>query len=216
MFKKISFLSIICFLVFSACLSAQVRYGVYAKGGVSDFIERNFEKSVKFGNSYSSLPSYNFGVDVIFPFSKSDSSVFQFISGIDFGSFAAKNSMSESFSAPGYDGPYSWNERLYSLSIPAKVNFKFERWVHVYGGFVYTFNLNKPEEMWNKKFNKSTLSVTGGVDFFILNRFVVGASYYRNVTPLMKILKKPHELKTETFKCSYYVQQICLKIGYIF
>ena len=93
MFNKYSFFSIIFLLLFSAGLFAQTRIGIHAKGGYSNFIETNYERSIKYGNFYTKLPSYNIGVDVYLPFFKADSSDFQIVTGLNFGSYAAKNNM---------------------------------------------------------------------------------------------------------------------------
>ena len=215
--KKIS-LTIFCSLVFTLSLFAQIRYCVYTKGGFSNFIEKNYEKNFQIANDYTALPSFNLGADVYLPFFKADLTDFQFITGLDFGSFAAKNNIPDSFFEkenpinPPFMGPRSWDERFYSLSVPVKVNFKFEKWVHIYGGLVYTFYLNKPEDIFDKKVYKNTLNFTGGIDFLIMNHFTLGASYYRNLTPSMKFFIPDQESKS-TY---WYVQQVCLKVGYVF
>jgi len=222
MFKIHSLLTLALMLSLSAILSAQVRYGIHVKGGYSNFVETDYDKIIDVVNVYTKLPSFNLCADVIIPFIKADSSAFQFVTGLDFGSFAAKNSLPDYFFDreddpfnPPYTGPRSWNERFYSLSAPFKLNFKFEKWLYIYGGLAYTCHINKPDEIRDKKISRHTVSLIGGIDFLMLNRFILGASYYKNLTPSMKLLEKSLDSKSETAKIFWHVQQISVKIGYI-
>lgn len=133
MYKKRLILSV-CLLFFSTSLFAQINYNVYAKGGISNFIEKNHQKNFKIANSYTILPSFNIGAEVILPFFNSYFSDLQLITGLDLGTFAAKNNMPDSFEIveTPYTGPRSWDERFYSVSIPVRGNFQFEKWVHVF------------------------------------------------------------------------------------
>ena len=212
--KRYGIFSIVFMLILSANLSAQIRYGVHLKGGVSNFIEKNYTVG-NVANYYTFLPSYNLGGDIIFPFSKADSSNFrfisdfQFISGLDFGIYGAQNNVPKRwYTLPEWKGPTKWNERLYSLSVPLKLNFKFEKWVHIYGGVVNTFNVAKNKELSYKIVSLYTLNFTGGIDFLIYDRFVIGASYYRNLTHTWKYIPED--------KIFYYVEQFSVKIGYVF
>jgi hypothetical protein len=121
--------------------------------------------------------------------------------------------MPDDFNSPDYTGPMSWEERFYSLNIPINLVYKFERWVFLYGGLSNTINLNKPENMFDKKINHYTLGISGGINFLIKNRLIVGVNYYRNIIPTAKLLQLPS--KTDTYKISYSFEQINLKIGYI-
>jgi len=206
--KKYSII-IVFLLILSAAVSAQMRYGVYVKGGASNFIERDYEGGKNMANYYTFLPSYNLGADVIFPFFKADLSNFQFITGLDFGMYEAQSNVPERwYSQPEWVGPIKWDMRLYSLSVPLKLNFRFEEWVHVYGGVVNTFNVASNKEMGYRIIRPYTLNFTGGVDFLIYDRFVIGASYYRNLTHAWKYFSG-----VDIF---FYVQQFSVKIGYVF
>jgi hypothetical protein len=182
---------------------------VYAKGGLSNFIEKDEEESIKIANYYTRMPSFNVGADVILPIFHKDSSNFKFVAGLDFGYYSAQSNVPERwYSDPQWNGPIKWEDRFYSLSIPVKLNFKFEKWIYLYGGLVNSFQLNTPKNLKDSKINRYSLSFTGGIDFIIMKRFITGASYYRNITPVMKY--------SDNCDIYYYVQQITVKVGYIF
>jgi opacity protein-like surface antigen len=81
-------------------------------------------------------------------------------------------------------------------------------------GLVNTVHLSKPNDLTTKKINTYTLNITGGVDFVVMQRVIVGASYYRDIRPSMMLLQLPSE--SETYDIKYSIEQITIKLGYIF
>lgn len=146
-------------LLISVFCKAQINYNIHLSYGVSNLKESDKESSIQIGNYYTKLPSYSLGFELHIPINESK---FQVLSGIDFLSLAAKNNMPADFNDPGYTGPKSWEERFYSFSVPIKLNYKFEKWIHLYSGFSNTFHLNNPENMADKKINHYTIGFTGG------------------------------------------------------
>lgn len=195
---------VIAHLLLSTGVFAQIRYGVHLTGGFSNIIEKNYSKPyVSIANYYTALPAYGVGVDIIIPISDTN---FHINTGFDFGSFAAKNNIPEHWK-PSISNPDGWTERFYYVSLPVEIGFRFEKWVHVHAGIANKFQLNKPKET-GQDMNRYTPDITGGVDFLVKNRFVIGASYSRNLTSVMK--------SNHSDKISYFVQQAVLKIGYVF
>jgi len=197
-------------LIMPGLASAQIKFGIHANYGISKFIEKNNEPSVVIGNYYTSLPSYTVGSEALYFFNNSK---FGIVSGLNFASFASENHMPDDFNDPNYTGQLKWKENFYSLSLPLKVNYKFEEWVHINAGLSNTLILNEPDEIFIQKINKYTLNFTGGIDFIIKQRIIIGASYYRDILPTMERLKEPP--KPETYNIKYSIEQITIKLGYI-
>lgn len=211
---KINILVIFFVLVFQNISFAQIKFTVYGKCGISNFIEKNNEPSIVVANNYTHLPSYTIGAEGLYTFNNTKIGM---ISGINFSLFSAQNHIPDDFFnnqtplIPPYTGPMEWNERFYSLSIPVKVNYKFEEWLHLNAGFANTFHLKNDKI--SKKTNIYTLNFVGGFDFVIKKKFVFGIMYYRDILPSMRLLKLPS--KTETHNVKYFVEQITVKIGYV-
>lgn len=190
-------------------VTAQINFGIHANFGFSKFIEKNREPAVVVGNYYTTLPSFSIGLDALYSFNNTK---FGFITGMNISSFASENNMPDDFDDPSYTGARSWDERFYTLSLPLKVNYKFEEWVHINAGLSNTLILNEPKEIFIQKINKYTLNFTGGVDFIIKQRFLIGATYYRDILPTMIRLKD--KSNPETYDIKYSIEQITLKIGF--
>jgi hypothetical protein len=189
----------------SVGVSAQWQYGVHVAAGYSNFIEKNKESSVQPANAYFKRPAYALGAEVAYTIFTTK---FQAASGLDFESFAAENRIPDNYPLPAnYTGQTRWDERFYALSVPVKVNYKFEEWLRLNVGVVNTFLVKTPDEAWNKGINRYVLGFTGGLDFIIKKHFTVGASYYKDLKPLMK---------WSDFDVFYYRQEICVKVGYLF
>lgn len=203
---------LVLFMLILPCLAfAQIKFSIYGNYGISKFIEKNNEPTVIIGNYYTSLPSFSIGADALYSF---DNSKFGIISGLDFSSFAAENHMPDDFNYPSYTGPKSWDERLYALSLPIKLNFKYEEWAHINVGLSNTFILNEPNEITINKINHYTLNFIGGFEFVIKQRFKIGASYYRDILPTMVCLKGSSN--PEAYNINYFVEQFTVKIGFVF
>lgn len=187
--------------------NAQLNYSIHAGYGYGNLKEIDKEPTVGVGNYYTKLPSYSLGFGIQIPIIKSK---FQIVSGIDFISLAAKNNMPDDFNDPNYTGSKSWDERFYSLAIPLKLGYKFEKWLCIQSGFSNTIHLNEPEYM-TKKINHYTIGFTGEVYFIVKERLFVGGSYYREVIPTAKLLRLPST--TETYKISYQFEQFSIKLG---
>ncbi|MEA3317121.1 MAG: outer membrane beta-barrel protein [Bacteroidota bacterium] len=206
---KISTLLLVMLIIPSLAFT-QIKFGIHANYGISNFIEKNNEPSVIVGNYYTSLPSYSFGFEALYSFSDSK---FGFKSGLSFSSFASENHMPDDFNAPNYTGPRSWDEKFNSMSIPLKLNYQFEKWVHINAGVANTIHLIKPKDITTNKINDYTLSFIGGIDFIIKKRVIIGAMYYRDIRPTMLLLQAPPQ--PETYNVKYSIEQITFKIGYI-
>jgi hypothetical protein len=209
---RISSLKIISIgLLFNPVIAfAQLRYDIHLDYGYSNFNERNKETSVQVGNYYTKLPSYSIGCGLYVPFKETK---FQLLSGIDFLSLASKNHMPDDFNDPNYTGPKSWEERFYSLSIPLKLGYCFEKWININFGISNTFHVSKPDEMWDKRIINYTIGFSGGIDFLFKKKFILGCNYYRDIIPTAKLLQLPS--KTDTYNISYSFELISIKIGYI-
>lgn len=197
-------------LTLSSLAFSQIKFDIHANYGVSKYIVRNNESSVVDANYYTSLPSYAVGTEALYSFSGSK---FGIVSGLNYVSFASENNMPDDFNDPNYTGPKKWNERFNSLMIPVKLNYQFEKWVHVNVGVANTIHFIKPKDITTKKINDYTLNFIGGIDFIIKRRLIVGAMYYRDIRPTMLLLKAPP--LPETYNVKYYIEQITFKIGYI-
>ncbi len=213
---RINVLLLFFVIVFQSVSFGQIKYTIHANCGISNFIEKNNEPSVVVGNSYTYLPSYTIGGEGLYVFNNSKMGI---ISGLNFSLFSSENHMPDDFfsqSGSSFESPYTgekkWNERFYSLSVPIKVNYKLEKWLHFNAGLANTFHL-KNENISGQKINVYTLNFVGGFDFLIKKKFVVGAMYYRDILPSMRLLKSSP--KTDTYNIKYSVQQITVKIGYI-
>lgn len=201
---------LIFMLTFPSIAFSQIKFDIHANYGVSNFIEKNNELSVVTGNYYTSLPSFTVGTEVLYSFNNSK---FGIISGINISSFASENHMSDDFNDPNYKGPRSWDERFNSLLVPLKLNYQFEEWIHLYAGFANTIHLTKPKDIILQKINNYTFNFTGGVDFIIKKKVIIGAMYYRDIRPTMLLLQAPP--KPEIYNITYSIEQITVKIGYI-
>jgi len=187
--------------------NAQLNYSIHAGYGYSNLKERDNDPTVTAGNYYTKLPSYSLGFGIQIPISSSE---FQILSGIDFLSLATKNNMPDDFNDPNYTGPKKWDERYYSLAIPLKLGYKFEKWLCLQGGFSNTIHLNEPDNF-GKKINHYTIGFTGEVYFLVMKRLFVGGTYYCDLIPTAKLLQMPS--KTETFNISYSFEQFSIKLG---
>ncbi len=208
--KNSNFVFFILMLVLPNLANAQLKFNIHANFGTSRFIEKNNEPAVVIGNYYTSLPTYSVGFEALYPFGNSKLGL---KSGLAFSSLAAENHMPDDFNNPSYTGPKSWAERFYALSLPLKLNYKFEEWVHINMGLSNTIILNKPNEIFIQKINKYTLNFTGGFDFIIKQRIIIGASYYRDILPTMVRLKDT--TNPEQYDIKYSIEQITLKVGYV-
>jgi hypothetical protein len=188
---------------------AQIKFGIHANYGISNIIEKNNESSVVDGNYYSSLPSYSIGSDAFYSFNDSN---FGIISGLNFSSFASENHLPDDFIDPNYKGQRKWVEKFHSLSFPIKLNYQFEEWIHLNVGIANTIHLTKTKDITTKKINDYTLNFTGGIDFIIKQRMVIGVMYYRDLLPTMLLLQEPP--KPETYNIKYSVEQITIKVGF--
>ncbi len=210
---RINTLLLFFVITFHTVSFAQIKYSVHANCGISNFIEKNKEPSLITANRYTRLPSFTVGTEGLYTFNNSKIGI---ISGVNISLFASENHMPDDFEvppfSPPYTGPMEWKEKLYSLSIPLKLNYNFEEWLHFNAGFANTFHL-KNDNISAKKINIYTLSFVGGFDFVIKKKFTIGAMYYRDILPSMKLLKPLSN--TETFNIKYSIEQITLKIGYI-
>lgn len=197
-------------LIMPCVAFTQIQLEIYTNYGISNFKEKNNEFSVVMGNYYTSLPSYSIGVEMLLPIKDSKLGA---KSALAFSSFAAENHMPDDFVDPYYTGPRSWDERFYAISVPLKLNYKFENWLHINAGLSNTIILNEPKEIFIHKINRYTLNISSGVDFIIKKRFVVGLMYFRDIIPIMVSLIEPS--KPDTWDIKYSVEQITLKIGYV-
>ena len=187
--------------------NAQLNYSIHVGYGYGNLKEIDKESTVGVSNNYTKLPSYSLGFGIQIPIVKSK---FQIVSGIDFISLAAKNNMPDDFNDPNYTGPKSWDERFYSLAIPLKLGYKFEKWFCIQSGFSNTIHLNEPEYM-TKKINHYTIGFTGEVFFLVKEKFFVGICYYRDLIPTAELLRLPS--KTETYNIDYRFEQFSIKLG---
>lgn len=198
-------------LFFPSSVLAQLNYSIHVQYGYSNLIENNREASLEVGNKYSKLPSYSLGLSLNLPVSTSNYLV---SSGVDIISLASKYSLPDDFFDPNYTGPYSWEERYYSLNVPFKLIYKFEGWLLLNVGLSNTIHLKTPETATSKKINYYSLGLSGGFDFLIYKRFLIGCNYSREIIPTAKLLKLPSQ--TETYDISYSFEHYALKIGYMF
>ncbi len=208
---KINLLFIFAIISPSIAFS-QIKFEIHANCGASNFIEKSKEEFVVTNNYYTYQPSYMVGTECLYNFK---SSRFGIISGLNFISFGAKNHMKDltpSPFAPPYTEPTEWNERVYALSIPLKLNYQFEKWIYINAGFANTLNIIKDKKIVYKKVNFYTLNFVAGFDFIIRKRFIIGAMYHRDILPTMNGIKLSPE---ETLKIKYNIEQITVKIGYV-
>jgi len=195
---------ILLIISFQSNVNAQIKLAVHTQYGYSNFIEINREPYTRIANYYTKLPSYAIGGETILPFKDS---LFFIASGINFLSLAARNNIPAEFITPETN-PTNWVERFYSIAVPIKVYVPFlEKWILLHVGVSNAFHLNKPKTMWDKNINYYTLSFTGGIDFCIKKRMLVGIAYYREIIPTVKSL-----IATDV---SYFYKATTIKIGYV-
>lgn len=201
-------------LVSYSTISAQLQLGFHADAGVSNFIEKNREPNVEIANNYTSLFSYSLGVSTSYPIV---SDWLRINSGAKYAQLRAMNNMPKDMPKdmpfPG-NTPSSWEEQYHTLQIPIKVDYAFEKWLHFNLGLSNKINLNTPKNTQTEKINKYALAFIGGFDFIFYDKFILGASYYKDLTPNSLIYKNYKETN-ETYDIGYYVQQCTINIGYL-
>ncbi len=209
--KKLKLNTSLIFILFLPSVAfTQIKFDIHTNYGVSKFIVRNNELSVVVGNYYTSLPSFALGTEALYSFNNSE---FGIISGLNYAWFASENNMPDDFNDPNYTGSRKWDERFSSLLIPIKLNYQFEKWVHINAGVANTIHFTKSKDITTKKINNYTLNFIAGIDFIIKKRVLIGAMYYRDIRPTMLLLQAPPQ--PETYNIKYSIEQITVKIGYI-
>ncbi len=212
MTTKNIFLTVVILFLLNTVSYSQMKYGIFINYGNSNFIEKNKEEAVVIGNKYTKLPSYTIGANIFYSLEAEKKCIFE--SGISFTAISAKNTVAEDIASDSnFVGQSNWNEQFYSIDVPLIFRYKFEKWVHIRAGVTNSFILNEPKEITINKINHYTLSLTGGIDFLIKQKLIVGFNYYRNITSLMQVLQTPNY--SDTYDIKYYAEQISFKIGYI-
>ncbi len=188
---------------------AQISYEIFTDIGYNNFIEEDKDSTIDVGNTYTGLPFFSVGTEALLTIKEQ----FYISSGLSYALISAKNKTPHT-SSHNTGTASQWKERLHTLSVPLKLGLKPEDWMRIYAGVSNTFYLNTPKEMFDKKVNTYALSFIGGVDFIIKERFTLGASYTRNITPMSELLQLPST--SQTYDIKYYTSQIGIKLGYIF
>ncbi len=196
-------------LILPNILTAQIQLGAHANIGVSRFVEKNnTQGSIEVVNYYTHLISFSGGADIFYWFKDTD---FGLNSGINFSYFGSNKNLDENTVFPVE--PYSLEQRVYSLSLPIRVNYKFEKWLYFNAGLANTFHVKESDNFKIENLNIYTLSFIGGFEFIIKDKIGIGAEYYRDIRPTIASLKGGLSPDVDI---EYQIEQITLKISYLF
>ncbi|HOK50605.1 MAG: outer membrane beta-barrel protein [Bacteroidales bacterium] len=207
----------ICFVLVLIAVSyqnifAQPQTDIYVGAGYSNFSIKDYEKSVQWGNYYTKLPCYSFGSNISFPFIFSS---LRIGSGVQFISLATQENMPDDFEtspySPPYTGPRNWNIRFYAISVPAFLNYKFEKWLEFKAGIANNFYLNKPKEIYYWKTKKYTLSFNAQTTIVLKEKIYLAVEYSTDITSVGQL-----QLGNDLNRIFTYFESINLKVGYRF
>ena len=180
---------------------AQIKYGVESGFVLTNYIESGWVSAL--ANEHLPTMSFNLGGNAGINLWKSD---FNIQVGILYTYWRVKMKIPDAVvpHAAPYVDRLSWTEKFHSFDMPLIIQYKYEEWLVPNIGLVGSFNIC--DEFKNHSLNLFSYGWTAGVDFFIYKHYIIGAKYFKELTPMGRNINENN--------C--YRQYYGLKLGYLF
>lgn len=196
----------ILFLFLPVLAFSQFQFGVHGGGGYSNFVRVNKVENRTLVNRYARSYYFNAGGDVYY-------NLFfdlQLLSGLDFSCISVQPDVDDYFFEDDPNGKPKFDKQFFtSLRIPMKLNYNFTKWLAFHIGFTNTFYLTESKKRIGFHLNTYNISFHGGLDFRIMQQFVIGVEYHKDKKPTI-------ESKKWGAHTVYFGEHYGIKLGYLF